>query len=251
MPDVSIVIPCFNHGATLQETLDSVNSQTSRNYEVVVVDDGSTDEATVRFLDQLAVRNIEGLKVLRTANQGVSAARNEGIRAAQGQYVLTLDADDRIASDYLEKAYEIFESQPGILIVYGERTLFGEKTGQAPLPSYDKRRLLVENMIYPASFFRKKSWQEVGGYNEKMVYGWEDWDFWIALSSLGGKVVKIPEEMFFYRVASTSRDHSLKFFRKLHMFALMLRRNRKQYLRNLPYVCLQLCKIHIFRMRAS
>ncbi len=248
MPKVSIVIPCFNHGAFLPETLASLEAQSFRCFEIIIVDDGSTDQETINLYDQLDTR---GLRVIRTANNGVSAARNRGITEATGKFILTLDADDCIGTEYLTKALSVFEKHSNAGIVFCERQMFGERSGNDPLPQYDARRLLIENLIYPAALFRKEDWAMVGGYNESMTYGWEDWDFWIALSRLDKVVIKLPEAMFFYRVRSASRDHSLRFSRKLQMFWLMVLRHRGHYLHHMPYVCLQLCRIHLFERLGS
>jgi hypothetical protein len=101
------------------------------------------------------------------------------------------------------------------------------------LPEYDPRAVLVDNCIYPAALFRKADWDIVGGYSEKMIYGWEDWDFWISLSELNKQVVKISEPLFFYRVRSESRDHSLQFHQKVAMMSVMVLRHKRLYLRNL------------------
>ena len=93
MPKVTIVIPCYNHGAYLPETLKSVHEQTFQDFEIIVVDDGSSDPATVTILRNLEMNRT---RVIHTANHGVSAARNRGIAEARGTYILPLDADDLI-----------------------------------------------------------------------------------------------------------------------------------------------------------
>ena len=240
MPNISVVIPCYNHGEFLLETLDSVQAQTCTDYEVIIVNDGSTDPLTIKLLQML---DQPKTKVVHIVNKGVSAARNLAITDAQGDYILTLDADDNIAPTYLEKAVAVLDLRSDVGVVFGERLMFGEREGCFPLPAYDPQRILVENLIYPAAVFRKVDWQNVGGYNEAMRRGWEDWDFWIALSRLNKVVVKLPEILFFYRVRSVSRDHSLRFLHKLQMFWLMLCRNRRLYFRHLPYVFFALSRI--------
>ncbi|MBL0226733.1 MAG: glycosyltransferase family 2 protein [Geobacteraceae bacterium] len=230
MPKVSVVVPCYNHGDFLAETMDSLQSQTFTDFEIIVVNDGSTDESTVTLLKNL---NQSRTRVIHTDNRGVSAARNRGIVESAGEYILPLDSDDRIAPGFLELAVEVLDTQPEVAIVYCERVLFGEREGIDPLPAYDPKELLVDNCIYPAALFRKTDWKTVGGYNEKMVYGWEDWDFWISLSDLNMQVVKIPEPLFFYRVRSSSRDHSLRFLQKLAMMSLIILRHKRLYLCNL------------------
>jgi glycosyltransferase involved in cell wall biosynthesis len=230
MPRVSVVIPCYNHGEFLLETLHSVQAQTFTDYEIIVVNDGSTDEATVTLLQSL---NSAKIRVFHTSNRGVSAARNRGVVEAKGDYILPLDADDKIGFNYLELAVDVLETRPEVAIVYCERVLFGEHEGVDSLPDYDPRALLIDNCIYPAALFRKADWQTVGGYSEKMGYGWEDWDFWISLSELNKQVIKIPEPLFFYRVRNNSRDHSLRFQHKNAMMSVMVLRHKSLYLRNM------------------
>ena len=230
MPKVSVIIPCYNLGAYLDDAVVSVLQQTYKDFEIIIVNDGSTDPETVKLL---ASYDKPKTRVIHTSNQGVSSARNTGIREACGMYILPLDADDKIGSDYLELAVNVLETRHEVAIVYCERVLFGEREGVDSLPDYDPRALLVDNCIYPAALFRKDDWKTVGGYSEKMVYGWEDWDFWISLSELNKQVVKIPEPMFFYRVRSSSRDHSLRNSQKIAMMLLMILRHKLLYLRNL------------------
>jgi len=243
-PVVSIVIPCFNHGRVLPETLASVKAQVFRDFEVIIVDDGSTDELTKRVLASLEDSQIQ---VIHTSNRGVSSARNCGISVAAGRFILPLDADDLIAPEFLAATVPVLNASEEVGIVCAERQLFGELQGQIRLPTFDPRRLLVENLIYPAALFRKEDWVAVGGYNEAMLFGWEDWDFWIALTGLGRRVVRLPNTLFYYRVRSVSRDHSLRYLQKLQMYLLMIRRNRKLYLRHAPYVMWSLCRIHLLR----
>lgn len=229
MPKVSVVIPCYNHGGFLMETLDSLQTQTFTDFEIIVVNDGSTDEATVALMQSLKSANT---RVFHTANKGVSAARNKGIEEAFGDYILPLDADDKIGPNYLKLSVDVLESRPEVAIVYGERVLFGEREGIDPLPDYHFRALLIDNCIYPAALFRKADWKTVGGYSEKMVYGWEDWDFWISLSGLNKGVVKIPEILFFYRVRSSSRDHSIRFSQKIILMLIIVLRHKWLYFCN-------------------
>ncbi|MCI5167028.1 MAG: glycosyltransferase family 2 protein, partial [Candidatus Electrothrix sp. GM3_4] len=115
MPRVSVVIPCYNQGSFIDETIHSVLAQTWQYFEIIVVNDGSTDPFTVNHLQQL---NFPKTRVLHTENQGLSSARNNGIREAQGEYILPLDADDRIGPTYLEQAIRLLDADPELGIVY-------------------------------------------------------------------------------------------------------------------------------------
>ena len=197
MPKVSVIIPCYNQGAYLEEAVESVLAQTFQDFEILVVDDGSTDAETVKMLKDSAWPKT---RVIRTENQGLSAARNTGIREAQGVYILPLDADDKIGKGYLEDAVRILDRHSEIGIVYCEASYFGVKGGRWDLPEYSLDKILNHNVIFCTALFRKADWEAVGGYNVNMVYGWEDWDFWLSLIHRGRKVYRIPKIYFYYRL---------------------------------------------------
>lgn len=239
MPKVSVVIPCFNCGELLTETLDSLQAQTFTDFEIIVVNDGSTDKATVALLQNISQTNT---RVFHTVNRGVSAARNKGISEARGCYILPLDADDKIGPEYLELAVNVLEASKDSVAVYFERVLFGEREGVAPLSDYDAAAILTENCIY-AALFKQTDWDAVGGFCEKMVYGWEDWDFWISLSERGTRFVKIPEPQFYYRIRSNSRDHSLRLYQKIAMITVIIFRHKCLYLQNMNQILKSAVKI--------
>jgi len=201
LPIVSVIMPCFNQGQFIEEAVESVIAQTFAPVEIIVINDGSTDEETVRLLKHYQKPN---MSVIHTENQGPSAARNIGIQQAKGQYILPVDADDRIAPTYLEKAVPILESQPDVGIVSTQAELFGEKTGSFDLPPYQFPDILLGNMIFNSSLYRKVDWEKVGGYNKNMVWGWEDYDFWLAILELGTEVFCIPEVLYFHREVANS-----------------------------------------------
>lgn len=217
MPKVSVIIPCYNQGAYLTEAVDSVLAQTFQDFEILIVDDGSTEPETINVLRDVAWPKTQ---VVRTENQGLSAARNNGIRDATGVYILPLDADDKIGPGYLEEAVSILDRHPEIGVVYCEAAYFGIREGRWPLPDYSPDQLLNHNVIFCSALFRRRDWEKVGGFNVNMVYGWEDWDFWLALVQLGVKVYRIPKVHFFYRIREASMVHAMdeekQFFMKLH-----------------------------------
>lgn len=230
-PLVSVIIPCYNYGAYLPEALASVAGQAYRDCEVLVVNDGSTEVGTLEVLREYERR---GGRVLHTENRGPAAARNHGIRHAGGKYVLPLDADDRIVPGFLEQGVAVMESDPNVGIVYGLVELFGEQTGLWELPDYAPERLLYDNMIVATALFRRKDWMEVGGYDPRMVHGWEDWDFWLSLVEHGRSVVRLPQVTFHYRVRSASRTGGMTFAQKLTMFLRLVAGHWRLYLRHWP-----------------
>ncbi|MBM0740844.1 glycosyltransferase family 2 protein [Phormidium sp. CLA17] len=205
-PIVSVIMPCFNQGQFIEEAVESVIAQTFTPVEIIIINDGSTDIETVRLLKHYQKPNVS---VIHTDNQGPSAARNLGIQQAKGRYILPVDADDRIGPTYLEKAVPILESQPEVGIVYAQAELFGAKTGSFDLPPYQFPDILLGNMIFNSSLYRKADWERAGGYNENMVWGWEDYDFWLAILELGRDVFYIPEVLYFHREVENSRSQQM------------------------------------------
>jgi glycosyltransferase involved in cell wall biosynthesis len=216
-------------GRFVEETVASAQSQTFRDFEIIVVDDGSDDPATVARLDQLAGT---GITLLRTINRGVAEARNHGIQAAKGRYILPLDADDLIAADFLEKTVRLLEEDVETGIVCSNATLFGDVAGMRQLPEFSAQRLLTENLLFVSSLFRKSDWQLAGGYCSSMKYGWEDWEFWISVTRRSMKVVRIPEALLKYRIRTDSRDHSMFFWQKASMLLLIIARHFRWYLQS-------------------
>jgi len=228
-PAVTVVIPCYNMGAFIGEAVESVLAQSFRAFEIIIVDDGSDDPETISKLDELAAN---GLILLRTRNCGVAAARNRGIQAARGSYILPLDSDDLIEPHYLEKAVGVLEKSPGTAIVCCDAELFGAASGVRRLPDFSRERLLSENLIFASALFRKSDWQAVGGYCTAFRFGWEDWDFWIAMTRRGSRVVRIPEALLKYRIRPDSRDRSMAPWQKASMMLLIISRHCTSYLRS-------------------
>jgi glycosyltransferase involved in cell wall biosynthesis len=205
---VSVIIPCYNQGHFIDEALDSVFKQTYKNYEIIVINDGSTDDATIRKLDEI---NIANCKIIHTSNQGVSIARNIAINASKGEYILPLDADDKIGPKYLEESVKILDNKSDIGIVYCNAEFFGAISGRIKLPLFSIKAILFRNIIFNCALFRKKDFQKTPGYNPNMIFGWEDWDFWLSLIENGAEVYKLPDVHFYYRIGdSSSRNNEFE-----------------------------------------
>lgn len=208
-PITSVIMPCFNDGRYLQEALESVFRQTADNIEIIVIDDGSTDPQTIALIDRLVTDT--RLKVLRHDRcKGPSAARNMGIRHAKGEYILPLDADDRILPTYIERAREKLAADPGLEIVYCRVRWFGLAVGEFRLPPFREEVFPIKNLIFATAMFRRTTWELVEGYSENMVEGMEDYDFWLKIVARGGRVYRIDEVLFEYRVKPRSRTVGLK-----------------------------------------
>ena len=207
MNKVSVVIPCFNAGEYLDEAVQSALAQTWQDLEVVIVDDGSTDPST---LDLLRQARWPRTRIFHQANAGPAAARNRAVREAGGRYILPLDADDTIEPSYVEKAVAVLEARPNVGCVYCKARKFGAEQGPWNLPVYTLRELVIDNVIFVTSLYRKADWESVGGYNEKLRHGVEDYDFWVKIAHLGREVVQLDDYLFNYRIQESSRTTSFQ-----------------------------------------
>jgi glycosyltransferase involved in cell wall biosynthesis len=200
---VSIVIPCFNHGAMLREALASLEEVRNENLlEVIIVDDGSFDAETIRILKEVAEA---GYKVVSQPNGGLGAARNAGIRGAKGEFILPLDSDNRLRRVYLEQGVSLLKENPSLGVIYADAEYFGEKTGRWQVQEFDLLSLIRMNFIDACALYRKALWEGVGGYDEQMPWmGLEDWDFWLRVACHGGSFFHLPAVGFDYRVRSDS-----------------------------------------------
>jgi glycosyltransferase involved in cell wall biosynthesis len=221
---VSVVIPCYNHGAYLPDSIGSVQAQSHPDVEIIVVNDGSTDEQTNAICDNYQKN---GVHVISTTNQGLAAARNNGIEQASGHYIVALDADDRIGPTYLEQAVAAFNAHPQLGIVYSKAWLFGAMDMQWNLPPFSMEQMMLDNIIFCSAVFKKEDWLLVGGYDVKMIYGWEDYDFWLGILSLGREVQQLSDFHFFYRIASNSMVRSKQKWQKVEMFKRIYQKHRE------------------------
>jgi GT2 family glycosyltransferase len=160
------------------------------------VDDGSEEVETLQALQRAQE---EGTRVIRQENQGLSAARNAGVRATDAPFFVALDADDRIVPQFVSKLLPPLLNDPTLGYSYSHARLFGAAQGEWASPAYDPQRLLVENLSVATAVVRRTAFDEVGGYSRDMVHGFEDWDFWLALLSLGYYGHCVPELLIEYR----------------------------------------------------
>jgi glycosyltransferase involved in cell wall biosynthesis len=194
---VSVVVPCFNSGATINQTLDSIRAQTWTNIEVIVVDDGSDEVATQQVLNALT-----DVTVLRQKNKGLPAARNSGISIANGKYVMPLDADDWLEPQAIAVMLNELLANSAASFVYSYIRLEGEAEGVLEKNYNFFEQLFLNQMPY-CLLMPKNLWSDVGGYDETMRRGYEDWEFSIRMGVSGKFGLVVPEPLFHYRVSRT------------------------------------------------
>ena len=205
---ISIIVPCYNQAEYLEEALDSVFAQSYQNWECIIINDGSqdnTESAAIKWC-----KKDKRFKYLNKVNGGLSSARNKGIENALGEYILPLDADDLIHSEYLEIAIHSFATNNSLNLVYCNAYKFGLENGEWDTGMYDYRKLLLFNHIFCSAIYRKQDWMRVGGYDEQLKSGWEDWAFWIKLLNKDSIVHKIPKILFYYRTKQSSMLKNLE-----------------------------------------
>lgn len=203
-PLVSVIVPCYNQAQYLSEALQSVLEQTYTNWECIIVNDGSPDSAEEIAKEWL--KKDFRFKYLFQVNAGVSSARNFGISHAVGELLLPLDADDKISSDYVALALNAFQEDTSLKVVYCKAEKFGDELGISQLAQFSLFNLSRENMIFCSAMFRKEEWKRVRGYDLNMIYGLEDWEFWIAILKNGGGVRCLDIIGFHYRIKLESRQ---------------------------------------------
>lgn len=196
MAQITTVIPCYNQGEYIEEAINSILNQTFKDIDIIVVNDGSTEKSTVDILNSL---NSSRTRIIHTENKGPGAARNLGISQTNAEYILLLDADDYFLPTYLQKAVNIIEIKNNIGVVTCGVTFFGDNNQNYMPKGGDVKNFLVKNNSCGNSLFRRICWEQAAGFDESMIYGSVDWDFWIRITKLGWLVEVIPEYLFFYR----------------------------------------------------
>jgi glycosyltransferase involved in cell wall biosynthesis len=196
-PKISIVITCYNLGEYLAEAVDSVLGQTRQDFEIVVVDDGSTDAATVEILSTFSRPKT---RLLRAPHAGLAAARNLGIASTSGDYLCALNADDRLAPTFLEKTAAVLDADSSIAFASAWLRTFGEERWEWKPRRCDLPTLLWEDTVLTAALVRRAAVDGVGGYDTAMPeQGDEDWDLWLTLVERGDRGVILPDILFEYR----------------------------------------------------
>jgi glycosyltransferase involved in cell wall biosynthesis len=236
MPAISVLMPCFNASATLQEALDSLACQTLPDFEVVIVDDGSADAS--REIAAAQARRDERFRLLARPHQGIIRALNAGLAACQAPYIARMDSDDRSHPERLARQLDWLETHPETTVVgclvrgfpagqvrQGFRVYLdwlNALTSDAAI----RREIFVESPLpHPSVAFRKEWVIRAGGYQER---GWaEDYDLWLRMYLAGAGFAKVPAVLLDWRerpdrLTRTDGRYSLENFlrAKAHYLAL-------------------------------
>ena len=201
MPKITIIIPCFNQGIYLKEALNSVRLQTFKDFELIVIDDGSTDMLTQNIIDQ----NESFIDfIISKQNEGVCKSRNLGAAKASGEYLLFLDSDNVLLPEYLDMTVAMFSFKIGV--VYTDYEVFGLNNRLMTQNTYSKSRLRKFNY----SLIKADAFNSTKGFDLDLErLGLEDWDMWLQIMSNGWKFAYLPEILFKYRTHKNSRTKAV------------------------------------------
>lgn len=204
LPMVSIIMPVYNVEKYLAETLQSVLATTYPAFEVLLMDDGSTDGSLA--VAQEFARQDARVRVFTQPNAGASAARNNLVPKANGEYILPIDSDDLVEPTFVGRAAEVLMQRPEVKVVAPRMDQFGMKSGEIHFPPYSLHLLARKNFVAVCAMYRKSDWERVGGYCAEVPTR-EDWEFWLSILEDGGEVVRLPDIEYHYRQYSQSKRH--------------------------------------------
>ena len=195
----SVIIPSYNQSEYLADAIDSALQQTAKPHEVIVIDDGSTDNSL-----GIAQRYEPQIRVISQVNKGLSSARNTGIMNAIGEFIIPLDADDILKENYIEVMESILK-EVDVDIICPSFKCFGTQNTEVILnPNIEISHFKDGNMVGYFSTIRKSKLLEIGGYSPKMTWGYEDYHLWINLLLRGAKMVVIKDVLVLYRTKENS-----------------------------------------------
>ncbi|MBD2531228.1 glycosyltransferase family 2 protein [Nostoc flagelliforme FACHB-838] len=248
MPKVSVLIPAYNAMNYLPETMENVLSQTFTDFEVIVVNDGSSDE-TERWISQIKDPRV---RLINQENQGLSGARNTGIVHAKGEYITFLDSDDLWEPTKLEKQLRVLEGNPEVALVY-TWVAFIDETGKPTGRVFKNqaegdvwKKLTEHNIVECGSvaMVRRSCFEVVGLFDRNLGSYLEDWDMWLRMASrYPFKVVKEP--LVYYRQSSSSASRNweamARSFEIVIEKAFSAEASELQYLKNRSYGSANLC----------
>jgi glycosyltransferase involved in cell wall biosynthesis len=236
MPVVSVVMPCYNSADTIEETLKSLTRQTLTDFELIAIDDGSSD-LTRKILEAWARRDCR-FEVIHQSHQGIIPALNAGLAVCQAPYIARMDADDRSLPQRLERQVDYLERQPRVSVAGclvagfpedGVREgfcIYLEWLNSLVTDDEIRREIFVESpFAHPSVVFRREAVNEVGGYQE---HGWpEDYDLWLRLYTAGARFAKVPEVLLEWRehpdrLTRTDKRYSLENFLRAKAYYLAL-----------------------------
>lgn len=198
-PVATVITPYFNAGPEFEETARCVLGQSLQQLEWIIVNDGSSNEASLQQLDAWRDRDPRVRVIDHPENKGLPAARNTGFRHARTEFVYQLDADDLIEPTTVEKCLMMLTHRPEVAFATGRSAGFGSQSYVWTHGFEKGKAFLEQNWTTATTMVRKSAWEAIGGYDESRRGGLEDWDFWLRAAAHGQWGATIPEVLDWYR----------------------------------------------------
>lgn len=201
-PSVTVVVPCYNHGTFVRRAVRSALDQRGADVRVVLVNDGSDDGATPEACDRCAQDRV---RVIHQPNRGLPAARNAGARGATTEYLVFLDADDWIEPAFCARLHQAIGAEDAagrgadVSHAYCQERMVERGKGVWRVPDWDPALMMITNLHPVTALVRRDRFEQVGGFNEAMTSGYEDWDLWLRFVDRGWRGVRVREPLFVWR----------------------------------------------------
>ena len=224
---ISVIITSYNFVDFLPECINSVLSQKHQDFEIIIVDDGSTDVKTVDYLNSL---NNPKINIQLKKNEGVSIARNFGAALSKGEYLIFLDGDDKLHENYFLQAIQAFENNKTLNYIFSDLYEFGERDNKVYFEDIKIKNLLLYCGSHVSAIITKSLWLKSNGFSTDFKEGWEDWDFLIRLHSAGLNAHKLIEPLFYYRIRKNSRTEISHLYHNKKLEQLLFKNNMDAYL---------------------
>lgn len=211
---VTFIIPCYEQWQYVEEAIESVFKQTYPHVKAIIVDDASPNIPGKDYLDNLVKKYPKLGICCRQTNGGLSAARNTGIRQADSKWVVLLDADDKIHPDFLAECLKVgYDSDK---YIYTDTLTWHANGTTEPMdmPDFDCDNL-IKGHQHPCTIFIQKKWiEDIGGYDEQMKQGWEDYELVIRLVKANHAGQRVPKRLFYYRWRKNSMRQRAELVKK-------------------------------------
>jgi glycosyltransferase involved in cell wall biosynthesis len=198
---VDVIIPCYNLGHLLGDTLASIERSFNHNFNVIIIDDGSTKQDSIEGVKRAEQ---DGYRVIWQQNTGLCKALNNAVKEGSAEYLLILSADDMIDPKLITEGTRILDSREEVGVVYANPKTYEAWYSMWLTPDFDPVRFLSLNFIVATSVFRRKYWEQAGGY-DPMADGNEDWEMWMSSMEQGAQFYHVDEYLIQYRFRPDSK----------------------------------------------
>lgn len=226
---LSVVIPFHNLGDYISETLDTVLASTYSPFEVIIVNDGSTDARSLAALQSIQDRGLAHVRIIHTENQGLATTRNVGAEAVHGEFVTFVDADDLVEPNFFQRAVDVLQRYANVTFVYSWVRYFGESSAFWPTWNAEFPYLLGHNMLSAFAVVRRSAFLRWARNRPDVEYSLEDFEGWIGLLKAGGVGVSLPHPLVHYRIRPGSMYRNSGRDQQLYLYDVISRQHSQAY----------------------